>query len=360
MLKIIVLILGILVGQALAQHRGIWIVRNSLNTKEDLKQLERIHQKLQLTDVYVQVRALGENVYSAPMASRLTLNEIVEFCHRNGIKAHAWINVFYIWSKNKAPRNPNHPFLQDVDHLLSDWSSEEPVLKNLKKKGVEGYFVDPRAFTNKAQIERLLNQLLTQYQFDGIHLDYIRYPGKGVIFSKHLRTLFMKKYFIDPLLFFKEKTFNPEGQSLYRNFLLNELNNFVENFKNVVRQIDESCVVTMAVKPDIDRAKFEYYQDWVNWLKQGSGDYVLMMNYSPDENVFRKNLLKAEQLIGKNNVVCGIGAYYLDGENLEKRIKLVEALQFKGYALFSFTTLKNKPELLTTIDQRQTIKIQTY
>ena len=349
MVKVVAFILILFWAQLFAQHRGIWIVRNSLNTVQDLQRLEQIDQKIGLTDVYLQVRALGRNVYERTAKDRLSLEEIVRFCHARQIRIHGWINVLYVWSGKQPPTVKSHPFLE-YEHLMTDAQNERLTLPQLRQKGIEGYFLDAGAFVNSGQIENLIKQLLIEKQFDGIHLDYLRYPGHGVIFSGYLRTKFMKKYFVDPLVFFNNLLPQLKGQYRYQNFLLNELNNYVENLRNIVKSLDETCVLSVAVKPNLELARTNFYQDWLTWLQKSSCDYVLIMNYSPDDFEFNKNLVGAENTAFSRKIVCGIGAYYLNQKRLEQRINSVEKSKLKGYALFSFTTIKEQPEILSLVN----------
>ncbi len=348
--KIVIIVLTLLTGSLLAEHHGLWVVRNSLNSAEDLQKLEEIHQKLQLTDLYLQVRALGINTYEQSSSQRISIDDIVKFCHQRKIRIHAWINVLYIWAYEKRPSMLTHTFNLEEDHLMTDVEHEKPDIKFIRQKGVEGFFIDPAAFGNFTQIVKLSRNLLNKHNFDGIHLDYLRYPGREFLFSNYLRTQFMKHFYIDPVHFFKANWTDVSQQKWYRNFLLNELNNFVENLRNELKSLNSSCLVSVAVKPDLKQAKIEYFQDWLSWLKNADCDYVVMMNYAPDPAEFNKNLENAASTEHKDQIVCGIGAYYLDQKQLEQRMNLVQNSGLKGYALFSFTTLKEQPEILSLVN----------
>lgn len=350
--KILIFVLALLAVPLLGQHHGLWVVRNSLNTQKDLQQLDVIDQKIGLTDVYLQVRALGTNVYDQSENNSLSIDEIVKFCHQRQIKVHAWINVMFIWAKKIPPSFPAHTFNVDGDHLMTDVNNNTPKLSLLKQKGVEGYFIDPGAFSNFTQIISLSRSLIAVHHLDGIHLDYLRYPGRGFIFSKYLRTKFMKMYYLDPVHLFKGFSQDIVLQEWYGNFLLNELNNFVENLRTELKNMSNNSILSVAVKPDMKMAKTEYYQDWLSWLQQDDCDYVLMMNYSPDDYEFVRNLDNAVNGNFREKIVCGIGAYYLDQKQLEQRMALVLKSGLRGFALFSFTTLKEQPGILSLVNMK--------
>ncbi len=351
MIKLFILSITILVESLFAQHRGLWVVRNSLTSLEDLQRLEAIHQQVELTDIYLQVRALGKNIYEN-QNNGLPLATIVKFCQNRNINLHAWINVFFIRSKS-LPQNNNKPVL-DEEYLLTNIQFKQQDWKTLKKAGVEGFFTDPNNYFNNTQIIELIKKLIAQYHLKGIHLDYIRLPGRGFIFSKALRTRYMKRYFTDPVQFFSDKLPIYSAQTHYKNFLLKEITKYVEHLHDVIKQIDNTSLLTAAVKPDVMVAKEEYFQDWVQWLEKSICDYVLIMNYSPDDRRYAKNLKQASSLPVASKIVCGIGAYYLDQTRLKERIEMVQNSNLKGFSLFSFNTLKEQPKLLTLIKEIKT------
>jgi len=363
MFRIVFCILFISFSMLFAQHRGLWIVRNTLNTREDLRLLEEIDQAINLTDVYLQVRALGKNVYRlsdnpANNGNSVSLTEIVNFCRKNNIRVHAWINTLYIWSDIKKPANFNHPYLTDQNHLMTDAEDNLISLKKLKKLGIEGYFVDPDASINMSAIKRLIKSLLINYEMDGVHLDYTRYPPIPVSYSKHLRAKFMRDYYVDPAKVSQLLAGSADMRyryvtEEYGKFLQKNLSQFVGELYRYVKEIDPEAVVSAAVKPDWQEAKSIYFQDWLEWLRTEKSDNIIIMNYTPDYKEFKKNLKMAKSLKYDDRIICGIGAYYLNKYELSMRIRDVEKEKLNGYCLFSFTTIKEQPDILQLITRRK-------
>lgn len=359
MVRILFLLFSFLLGTALSGQRGLWIVRNSLNTQQDINLLKQIDQSVGLTDVYFQVRALGKNMLPEKNDnSGVSLKDVISFCRQNNIRFHAWINAFYIWTLDSNPDDDDHSVLWDRDHLMTDARAKIKTSEDLKQLGIEGYFVDPDADVNIRQIKKLIKSLIKEYQVQGIHFDYFRYPASPVHYSKYLRTKFLRNYFLDPA---QMQIHNKEYFSCFRNtsyqymnqqydlFLQNELSNRLMNFTAFIKQLNRNCTISVAVKPNASIAENQYGQNWLSWLKQNECDYVVLMNYTPDNIEFKKNLNMAKSLKQVARLVVGIGAYYLNKFQLQERLAEVEQMGFSGYCLFSFTTLKKEPALISMI-----------
>lgn len=366
MARIIILLISILSSIIFAGQRGIWVVRNSLSTQNDLEILQQITRTLKLTDLYFQVRALGKDVIPQKTNSQTVgLQDILRFCDQNNVRFHAWINTFYVWSLQSDPGDAWHTILQDKQHRLTDAEMKLTTPDDLKKSGIEGYFVDPEATANLNQVKKLIKRLISKFGIHGIHFDYFRLPPPPVHYSVFLRTKFLRNYFLDPAklqiyrnefsTFFGVPVYQRMDQR-YQKFLQNELTRSLNDLATFVKSLEPDGVVSVAVKPDIHAAKNRYAQDWQRWISDEICDYVVMMNYAPDHNAFKKNLKMAKSIKRDKRIVAGIGAYYLDGLQISERMQEIERMGFNGYCLFSFTTLKDKPYLIRQLSMNSVFR----
>ncbi len=359
MARIASILLIFLVGISLAGQRGLWIVRNSLVSKTDLYFLQSINQELNLTDIYFQVRALGkEMIPPESQTEKISINDVIRFCKEQHITLHAWINTFYVWNAQPLPADSGHSVLADRQHLMSDATGKPYQYAGIQKAGAEGYFVDPAAGNNLQQIKTLIKKLILRYHIPGIHFDYFRLPPGPLHYSVYLRSRFLSLYFLDPagleesaqqyLSVFGSESFRLM-QNRYQTFLQNELTERLGELTNFCKELNASCQVSVAVKPDALNAKQEYAQDWPTWLAENDCDFVVVMNYAADKEIFKKNLKMAKSIKQDRRIVMGIGAYHLDAMQAAERIHEIEKAKLGGYSLFSFSTLKNKPGLLSKI-----------
>lgn len=356
MTRIVLLLITVFSTFSFAEQHGLWIVRNTVTSPNDLQILQKLHRVFALTDLYVQVRALGENQLAMVKnrSNKMGIKEIGQFCRQNDIRLHAWLNVFYIWNNDELP-SEQHTLSADSDYLMEDYHDGPVTLKTLKKLGIEGYFVDPNAPENLRQLKSLIKMLISQYHVDGIHFDYFRYPAKPVHFSRNLRSRFLMNEYVDPAKIRQNQTLFLQAwgwenyaslQKQYDEFLERILAARLSNLYQYIKTLDANCKVSVAVKPNLVIARKEYAQNWLQWLENGDCDYVVLMNYSPDYEEFKKNLNVATSYKEDDHIINGIGVYYLDKKQLIQRLKDVQISKLDGYCLFSFTTFKEQPDLI--------------
>ncbi|HID40156.1 MAG TPA: hypothetical protein EYP36_11680, partial [Calditrichaeota bacterium] len=163
------------------EHRGLWVVRYALSSQKEAQRVVQTARDLHITDLYVQVYALGQAWYPSNVAvvyPRLKKQNdhfavLLTQAKRAGIRVHAWLNVFFIWANEKPPANRNHPFNRFRESILNP--KEAQSLESyawFKKQGIEGFFIDPLDQQYRQFIKDLITELVYGYGLDGIHLDY--------------------------------------------------------------------------------------------------------------------------------------------------------------------------------------------
>ncbi len=354
---IFVIVSLILFATVSAEEHGLWVVRQTMVNRDDLALLRKLQQRFGITDVYLQVRALGNGsvTFAAEkQGTRLSFREIVNFCHLNDMSVHAWINAFYVWSKEESP-GADHPLICDQTHVIQDQGEGLPTLKALREAGSEGFYLDPDAVRNIEQIKRMVRYLLNEQQVDGIHFDYFRYPPFPYHFSAYLRAEFLRTNYVDPARVWRKQSLFAKywgGDRLiylkrtYEEFVRQRLSERLRTLTAYIKAINENCEVSVAVKPDAAIAKTKFGQDWPSWLRTGACDYVILMNYSAENKEFKKNLKMAKSYKEAKRIVNGIGVYKLNKVQLEQRIRQSQNSGLGGYCLFSFTSFKKSSGLI--------------
>lgn len=126
-------------------------------------------KEMGVTDVYLQVKGTGGSVAynkgTVPLkranSTRDVLQEMLTACHAQGIRVHAWISALSdsTYADYHIEETLYH-FVRGYDSKAEgkDWSSMDPTLPNYAK-----------------YVQSLLQELIKNYDVDGIHFDYIRY-----------------------------------------------------------------------------------------------------------------------------------------------------------------------------------------
>ena len=343
------------------------MVRYALSSQEEANRVVRVAEELQITDLYVQVYALGQAWYPSKVAvvcPRLKKQNdhfalLLEQAKKAGMRVHAWINVFFIWANDRPPVDKKHPFNRFRGSVL--YPKEEQLLKPyawFKKQGIEGFFIDPFDQQYRQYITDLITELVYRYDLDGIHLDYLRYPEKEVTFSPAGRTGFRQSYFVDPLKIMRRqeeyvKRYGLEGiadfYSVYRTFLERNIDIFLQTVQRHLKSLNGKLLLTCAVKADARQAANKYYQNWKFWLGNNLCDEIVMMNYLPDIQIFSDNLNRAAAIEEHKKIRIGIAMYNQSPDSVRQKLSLVHSSVFDGFALFSYNYLSEQPGYFSRI-----------
>ena len=111
------------------------------------------------------------------------LQTLLDRAHAAGIEVHAWINAGIMWAVDTPPRDPTHVF---HSHGPAAPDADRWVLARSDGaiRGGNLYFFDPGHPGAADYIVAMALSIITNYDVDGINLDYIRYPdynpGEGV------------------------------------------------------------------------------------------------------------------------------------------------------------------------------------
>ena len=341
-----------------SEMRAFWVVRFALANEKDIESVVHTAYEAGITDLFVQVRALGQTYYKSILESNAPalkedfdpLQKIVEKCKLYNIRVHAWVNMFYIWSGDYPPKNKNHVFYKLNNQLLRIKSL--PEYKDLRKDGIEGFFLNPENSEVQHYLLNLLLEIADKYEVSGIHLDYFRFPGVKYSFTPGSRTKFMMDNYFDPINVYlmQDDYVSQRGyevfvqaDKLYRKFLSSSLSSYLETIARALKIKNNNLRLSVAVKPDPVQAKHRYFQDWKSWLEKKICDFVVMMNYRTnlDEFTFILNQINEPQL--KKRIIVGISTYNQNSEAVRSRIKFVKSGQFAGFSLFSYNHLvKNR------------------
>ena len=162
-----------------------------------------------------------------------------------------------------------------------------------------------------SHITNVVNDIATNYNVDGIHLDYIRYVS-GSSFSAlphdaQSHAMFNAATGLDGS--------NPANASAYKNFIEQRLTDLVSTLGNTVDAVETSSGRTIdysaSVWRDPDVGEADYMQDHRTWLEQDLLDIVMPMIYLTESNdhLFNPNLLNSLNVPSNSRVVPTIGTY---------------------------------------------------
>ncbi len=339
--------------------RGLWVVRNTLEDSLQINEMLHTAYQLGFTDLFVQVRGRGDAYYNSrwePRAESLAtdfdpLRYLLQHPLRKYFRVHAWINVFYIWSKSTPPASPRHLVNQHPEWLERRAHTELPstfplLWKTLRNE--EGLYLSPHVKAVQLHLLRIIQDIVTHYPVDGIHLDYIRYGGSQFGFHPEGVNQFQKKFGLNPYqLRLAGNVLQPSARAPYElvldrwaHFLQDQITRFVWRVNKVVKKQNPRIILSAAVKPDISLSRWRYYQDWGRWLKEGLIDWALPMNYNSSTEIFLWRINQMLRELPPDKIVMGISLFNQPVTEALNKIALVQQIQLKGVVLFSYNQIK--------------------
>jgi len=249
----------------------------------------------------------------------------VKACHAAGIQVHVWkVN----W--NTGNRCPSF-----IERLRREGRLQEDS-RGREKSPPWLCPSDPR--NRRLEADAML-EVARKYPVDGIHFDYIRYPGPDACFCPRCRRLFEKRL---------GRRVSPwpgavlAGGALRRAWLRFRRENITALVRDVserVKSLPRKVMVSAAVFRNwpVDRDRIG--QDWVLWCRKGWLDFVCPMDYTPDTREFSRFVAAQVDWAGKVPLYPGIGySVWKDTEGvytLAAEVKAARRLGAKGFLVFN-------------------------
>jgi uncharacterized lipoprotein YddW (UPF0748 family) len=356
--------------------RAAWVVRYSLDSKEDVDRAVDYAIQARFQLLFVQVRGRGDAYYRStlepegftlkrPIAEFDPLDYLLTRCHEAGIAVHAWVNVFLVWSDGASAPPVGHIVAEHPEWLVANRDGlrmDQRSLKDWLEQGHTGYFVSPARSDVREYTTRVIQEIASRYPVDGIHLDYIRYPGPQFDFSAAERTAFTLAYGVDPLAFIGRSRTNlisPEERILEEPGTPELLDSLhvewraaqVESLVVSVRRAIGGLPLSAAVIPDPERARVDEGQDWLRWLQTGVVDFVVPMAYTYQPDGLVRLVEKLRRMIPVERFLMGLPVFDGRERYLGYSVSLLRREGVVGFCLFSANELEKEPFSIEFIER---------
>ena len=284
-------------------------------------------QNLNINTIFFQVRPRGNSFYSSsyePWAKELTgtlgknpnwdpLKFIIEEANKRGIEVHAWINICKIWSGVYKPESNNH--------LLNKHPEWCKIYDN--EWWLDFGYPEARNYTIK-----IIDEIISNYDIDGLHFDYIRYPSKN--FDDHT-------------------SYNIYGKNQKRddwrrdniNSFLREIRKLVETKKPYIKIGAAPIGIYKNTSSISGLSSYDnLFQDTKYWLDNNLVDYITPQTYWDFNDTRRdpsfEKVITEWQIIKKGKCIApGIGLWKNSiAKEIDKYINVLRNYDFEGFALF--------------------------
>lgn len=242
----------------------------------------------------------------------------IEECHKRGMECHAWIVALPLGNKshvNSLGRN-------------SVTKSRPSICLQYKNS----WYLNPGNPQTKEYLMQLTREIVSKYDVDGVHFDYLRYPENATNFPDN------KDY---------QKSGKQKNITQWRRDNLTAIVHHI--YKGVKELKPWVKVSTSPVGKYRDTSRYSskswnaYYtvfQDVQGWLNEGIQDQVYPMMYFRGNNFYPFALDWQEQSQGRH-IVPGLGIYFLDPaegnwtlDEVERQIYFIRSNKLAGQAYY--------------------------
>ena len=359
-----------------------WVIRFDIDSPEKIDRVCNAAKNAGLDELLVQVRGRADAYYQSSIAPRPQnldkiaadfdpLSQTLEKC--KPLPIHAWLNVYYLWGDIKPPKNHKHPGHPDNPWILTDNNGR--YVSNYsefdKRLGwIEGVYADPASAEYRKLFIEIINELIANYDVQGIHLDFIRYPGAGYGKNDRLADEFEKIWGLDPRILpdklnhQKIKNWLNGEQSpgdrilttgaLFWNELRSkQITKLIRKVRNTIdKQEKKNISLTVAVSPDASEAYLTKAQDWQTWAAEKLINGLYPMTYFGNIDRVSTQLDQvASEVNPQVDLWAGLGAYIKDPKSIAEETTIARRNGYKGIVLFSLGHLLNKNEKISSYAQ---------
>ena len=350
-------------GAATEPVRALWIVRDALTSPASIRRAVDDAANAGITDLLVQVRGRGDAYYPSqqtPVSPLLEnarrknagfdpLGLFCELAHTRGMRVHAWLNVYLVWSRGTPPDGHVlrlHPEWVTVN--VSGIPMDALPYRKIEASEDEGSYLEPGNREVVAHLNAVVDEILARYPVDGIHLDYVRYPRMDVGYSEVMRAGFRRKTGVDPLdlEMHPKQMVNEHGQNGFlglargwRQFKADQVTALVRTLRTTIEARRPGTLLTAAVRPDPDEALLHFGQDWVRWVNEGWVDAVAPMMYSTSATVVSRQARTIAERVPPERVWAGIAVYNQSVTSAAAKIESVHKAGIGGISIFSYNSM---------------------
>jgi len=329
------------------QYRALWVdaFHPGIKSPQQVEKLVADAQRANVNALIVQVRKRGDAYFNRSLEPRATdiqgpldfdpLDYLLRLAHAAAprIEVHAWVNVYFTGQTS----------LVYVQHG-TQWG-------NKANDGAASGFMDPGVPEVALYTHRVFVDLVRNYDVDGVHLDYVRYPGATWGYSAAAVEL----YKLQAGATRTPGPADPRWQAWRRARVTAFVRDLSHELKLEKPGLKLSGALICYGGGPYDASGWgatsaysSVFQDWRTWLVKGYMDFGVPMNYDSDwsdqEKAWFDRWMAFEKDSGfANRVVVGVGAFLNYPEDTLAQIRRVLAAstggnRVLGVAIYSYAS----------------------
>ena len=323
---------GIYAAPPKQEVRGVWLhVGKDRHPKEVMPELKRLGINMVVLRIAGGTAAFYASKVQPDIQDPLApdgdwLAEAVKHAHANEIEIHPYVNNCVVEGRTSK---------QSLEQL-----AKAGRLQQAANGDTISWFC-PSQEANLAAMERVMLEIATQYDVDGVQYDFIRYPNSRGCFCPKCRAEFEKQTG-RPVADWPGEVTTGTRHAEWVEFRCDRISALVRRISTAIRQKAPKVRISAAVFTTWPGCRESVGQDWVRWCREGWLDFVCPMNYTLDATEFAQRAEVHRQALPKDfPMVQGIGiasgqGRMRDASELALQIMLARKLEAAGFVGFCY------------------------
>ncbi len=327
------------------EARAVWFSRFEYGSEADIRRQIASADSCHCNIILFQIRGQADAYYLSqvePWSDQLgggypgfdPLAVAIEEARLRGMELHAYVNTFPLWNGSNPPSSPDHIYNAHPEWVMLDQSGTP-----MDPAG--GYaYLSPGISQAVQHVKDVISDIATHYDIDGIHLDYIRYPGTSYSHDDSSLARFLREYGGTP----------QELPDQWKQFRRNLVTQFVGDIYQLVTGLKPWVKISAAVWGEFYDGYTYYYQDSHGWLEQGYLDFSAPMIYTGNTSTFGSRLRNHVANSYGRHVYAGIGIYLsaVDPATMLAEVDISRDELAPGQAMFAVSDLSSSYRLALT------------
>ncbi len=268
-------------------------------------------------------------------------------CRKYGLQMHVWkVN----WNLGAAAPKEFVERMRREGRLQANSNGKE-----------ERWLCPSHPENRKLEIESML-EVARDYDVDGIHFDYIRYPDADHCFCAGCKERFQQATGAVVRNWPKDVLANGALRQRWLDWRRGNITAVVEAVSRQVRALKPKVRISAAVFTNWAADRDGVGQDWKLWCEKGYVDFVCPMDYTPSTASFENMVTRQLQWANRTPCYPGIGvsasSSHFGVDRVIEEINVTRRHQTGGFIIFNYGVEESK-ELLPLLGLGITAKAKT-
>ena len=256
-------------------------------------------------------------------------------CRKYGVQIHVWkVNFNMGYGLDKA--------------FVAAMREQGRLQKSFAGDAAKPWLCPSHPANQRLEIDTMV-EVAERYPVDGIHFDYIRYPGSDHCFCDGCRQRFEASIGTKVADWPKAAR---DDEGLHRKWLDFRRSNITAVVRGVheqARKARPGIKISAAVFRNWHRDRDGVGQDWVQWCKDGYLDFVCPMDYIPADAAFERTVVQQMALVAGTAVPLypgiGLSTARFGAQGVVSQVNITRKYRTGGFILFEY----NRQEALDVL-----------